>query len=121
MITQDWEGKQLDKDIIVKGNKIYHPERCSFVTHAVNSFVTTAGVPDNSIGVAWIDRLKKYSAKCGNPFTGKSEYLGLFECSDDAHAAWKKRKHELACQLAEIQTDERVANALRTRYLQEGI
>ena len=37
MSTQNYEGKQLDKDIKVKGNKVYSPETCSFVSHAENS------------------------------------------------------------------------------------
>lgn len=37
MITQDWEGKQIDKDIKVKGNKVYGPDSCSFVTNSENT------------------------------------------------------------------------------------
>lgn len=32
MVAQDYDGKHLDKDIKVKGNKTYSPETCSFVT-----------------------------------------------------------------------------------------
>ena len=66
--------------------------------------------------VCFHKRVKKFSATIGNPFTKKQEHLGYFTCPNEAHQAWKKRKHELACQLADIQTDQRVAEALRIRY-----
>ncbi|AUR92613.1 winged helix-turn-helix DNA-binding domain protein [Vibrio phage 1.174.O._10N.261.55.A8] len=37
MATQDHDGKQLDKDIKVEGNKVYSPDTCTFVTPADNT------------------------------------------------------------------------------------
>ena len=31
METQDWQGKELDKDILFPGNKHYSPDNCVFV------------------------------------------------------------------------------------------
>jgi hypothetical protein len=119
MQSQDWEGKQLDKDLLVIGNKEYGPDACVFVTSVVNSFTSDSGNNrgDYPIGVT-LER-GKFKAQCRNPFTNKTENLGRFDCPDQAHLAWKIRKHELACQLADSEyvTDERVAQALRTRYL----
>jgi hypothetical protein len=118
MLSKDWQGKQLDKDIIFIGNKIYAPETCTFVDGMTNSFILDNQSSENSslIGACWNKRDKVYSARCRNPFTKKREHLGLFDCEIEAHLAWKKRKHELALQLANLQTDDRVAAALRTRY-----
>jgi hypothetical protein len=117
MALQDWEGKELDKDIIFKGNKIYSPATCAFVSQATNKFVTDAGGSrgDHPVGVHLSRGL--YCAECRNPFTARAEHLGRHKSPSDAHLAWKKRKHELACQLADLQVDERVAEALRSRYL----
>lgn len=117
--SQDWEGNQLDKDLIFIGNKIYSPETCVFVTPLVNTFVTDCGSArgEMPIGVNRCNKTSKFEARCRNPFTGKKEYLGRFSDIDSAHLVWKNRKHELACQLADMQTDERVAAALRIRYL----
>ena len=118
MMQQEWKGKHLDKDILVQGNKVYSPTTCVFVDSAVNKFLNdnAASRGEWPIGVHWVEPRKKFMSLCCNPFTKKQEYLGYFHCPNQAHKAWKKRKHELACQLADIQTDERVAEALRTRY-----
>lgn len=119
MEQQDWEGKELDKDLLKKGNKIYSPETCVFVCRTINSFLIRSESSEDmkKTGVYAHKTCARFSAKCKNPLTKKLEYIGCFSTPEDAHAAWKKRKHELACQLADLQTDERVANALRTRYL----
>ena len=38
METQAWKGKELDKDILIAGNKIYSPETCIYVPQWLNSF-----------------------------------------------------------------------------------
>ena len=122
MQTQDFEGKHLDKDILSPGNKVYSPSVCVFVTHAVNNFITDRGASRGKwrIGVNWHQRINKFEARCHNQLTNKSENLGYFGSEEEAHEAWRKRKHELACQLAEQQTDSRVAQALIQRYASTG-
>jgi hypothetical protein len=116
MITQDWEGKDLDKDLLVEGNKVYSPQTCVFVDSMTNQFTKDGGNTGGlMLGCTFVRG--KFHAKCSNPFTGKREHLGCFTDELEAHLAWKIRKHELALKLAELQTDERVAQALRTRYL----
>ena len=98
MDKQDWQGKCLDKDIIVPKSKLYSPDTCAFVLKATNSFVTASDAirGDYPVGVNLCKRTGKYLAQCGNPFTGKREHLGYFSTQEDAHEAWRKRKHELA-------------------------
>lgn len=119
MEQQDWQGKELDKDLLFVGNKIYSPDTCVFVDKKTNSFANDHGAARGEwpIGVSFHKHVGKFSAQCGNQITEKREHLGYFTCPNEAHKAWKKRKHELACQLADLQNDERVADALRTRYL----
>lgn len=118
MESQDWKGKEIDKDIINKGNKIYSPEFCVFVDSMTNSFIIDCGSARGEwpIGVTFHKRNNEFRAQCSDPFTKARGWIGAFKCPNEAHQAWKKRKHELACQLADLQTDIRVAAALRARY-----
>ena len=120
MVTQEWEGNELDKDLLLLGNKVYSPETCVFVNSRVNSFILDSGVTRVRylIGCYWNKSKRKFKSQCRNIFTKKSAHLGYFNTEIEAHLAWKKRKHELACELADSEyvTDERVAIALRTKY-----
>ena len=118
MEQKDWVDKQLDKDLLVQGNKVYCPEACVFVSGQVNMFLTTSSGSrgEYKIGVSWHRDVGKFMANCRDPFTRKGEYLGLFLTEEEAHEAWLTKKLEHACALAALQTDERVAKALIDYY-----
>lgn len=118
MEKQDWEGKELDKDLLFGGNKVYGPETCVFVSPMVNTFTTDSKATRGEllVGVYWDKGTNKFKSQCNNPFTNKREHLGRFDSEQEAHESWLKRKLELAHELAAIQTDERVAKALINRY-----
>ena len=117
MEQQDWHGKCLDKDIIAPGSKLYSPETCAFVLQATNSFVARdASRGEYPTGVHLFKPTGKYRAQCENPFTGKNEHLGLFSTPEEAHEAWRKRKHELAQLVANTESDPRIVEALKKRY-----
>lgn len=117
MDQQDWQGKFIDKDVLVQGNTVYGPDTCLFVTRLINNFFrfqfSNFELP---LGVTRSATPNKFLVSCCNPFTKKQESLGTFTCPNAAHAAWRQRKHEFACQLAETQSDPRVAKALRERF-----
>jgi len=119
METQDWEGKELDKDILFPGNKVYSPEACVFVEGRLNLFLTNTNLASGPYptGVSWHKATSMFVAQCNNPTTGKYEHLGLFDNPEVAHQVWKAKKHEHALAYAEQQADPRVAEALRKRYL----
>lgn len=118
MEKQDWEGMQIDKDLLFEGNKVYSKETCVFVLSMVNSFTTDRGNGRGEwlIGVHLHKASGKFRSMCRNPFTKKQEHLGYFTCEVEAHQAWLTRKAELAHELAAVQTDERVGKALIERY-----
>jgi len=101
MKNQDWEGKELDKDILKPGNKQYGPETCVFITHDLNSFLidSAAARGDYPTGVHLHKMTGRLQAACNNPFKGsgrKGSYLGLYDSVEEASNAWKQKKHEYA-------------------------
>jgi hypothetical protein len=67
-------------------------------------------------GVHYCEERGKYVAQISNRLRSIKN-LGRYNTPEEAHQAWKAKKHEYACQLAELETDERVKQALKTRYL----
>lgn len=118
VLTQDWQGKQLDKDILVPGNKVYSPDTCCFISWQINVFLTdsTATRGEYPIGASWKKRIGKFQSRCGNPHTKGDDYLGVFHTADQAHMAWATQKLKHAEALASEQSDARVADALVRRF-----
>lgn len=118
MEGEKWQGMHLDKDILVPGNKVYGPDTCVFVSQKLNKFITDSGFTRGQypIGVDLDRKSGSYRSRCQDPFSGACESLGSFSSPEEAHEAWRKRKHEHACRYADMQTDQRIADALRSRY-----
>lgn len=115
MEQQDWEGKELDKDLLVVGNKLYSPKNCIFVSAKVNSFITEATANRGQYPLGVIKARGKFQAACGTA-GGRVKIVGYFDNPQDASNAWLTEKLKQAYILAEQQTDERVAKALIDRY-----
>lgn len=117
MENQDWEDKVLDKDLIVEGNKVYSPETCVFITQALNNFVVgcDANRGDYPIGVS-LHRSGKFRVDCNNSLTKIREYLGLFNTPEEAHQAWKKRKHEIAVMITSSEKNLLLVESILSRY-----
>lgn len=94
MIKQDWKGKQLDKDLVITGNKVYSPEACLFVTGEINKLLTDSGATRGiyPLGVSALG--VKFQASCNNG-KGKIDYLGLFSTQEQASKAYLEYKEKL--------------------------
>ena len=87
----------LDKDILVKGNKVYSPETCVFTPHIINALFIKADKSrgDLPIGVYWHERDQEYRAQCScitDSGKRKNKWLGGYNNPIDAHLAYKKFK-----------------------------
>ena len=104
MEKQDWRGLDLDKDILVQGNKVYSAETCLFVPQHINSLFCTAKAARGNypIGVSPTG-LKKFKASCSHD--GKVIHLGTFDAEAEAHRAYLKFKYNLIEKEALNQTE----------------
>ena len=100
----------LDKDILVKHNKIYSTETCIFVPNTINLLFVKN---DNKRGKSLIGTTPfkgKYVAQCNllNPETGKSkkEYLGLYDTQEKAFEVYKYYKEKNIKQVADYYKEQ---------------
>lgn len=118
MQSQDWEGKQLDKDLLVRGNTLYSEKTCCFLSRKINSFLLDQreGKVVGLQGVSRCKESKNFQAGCNNPFASTGKYLGCFSDPLDAHEAWRKQKHLYSIELAKNENDSRIIAALHSKY-----
>ena len=87
------EGWQLDKDLLVKGNKVYSENTCVFIHKEINSVLTKRENMrgEHLIGVYWHKKDKTFVAMVSKS-KGKREWLGAFKTEIEAFNAYKKAK-----------------------------
>ena len=87
------EGFELDKDLLIKGNKIYNENTCIFIPSEINLVLTkrTTSRGRHLIGVYWNKKYKAFVAQISRN-KGKREYLGYFKTEIEAFNAYKKAK-----------------------------
>lgn len=93
-------GLDLDKDMLVPGNKVYSPETCVFVPRSVNVLFTdrrnTKG--EYPLGVHKRKRGKDMINDYSRPFVaegfidGSNRHLGVYTHPMEAHRAWQLGK-----------------------------
>ena len=88
--NQDW---QLDKDLLVKGNKVYNEDSCVFIPQEINSLLVkcAASRGEHLIGVCWSKTNRAFVAQVGKS-KGKQEHLGFFKTEIEAFNAYKVAK-----------------------------
>ena len=107
---------QLDKDLLVKGNKVYSENSCVFIPKEINLMLIKcdASRGEHLIGVYWCKTNKAFVAKV-NKGKGKRDYLGYFKTEIEAFNAYKTAKESFIKEQANKwkgKIDERAYNAL---------
>lgn len=84
------EDLQLDKDILVKGNRVYGPETCCLVPRAINLLMTSTKKNRGDLPVGVRRSLKRFRA-CIR-IRGRKIGLGTFATPEEAFYAYKSAK-----------------------------
>lgn len=92
METQPWENCQLDKDILVKGNKLYSPDTCVFVPSYINNlFLDSKSIRgEYPMGVGWHKSVGSLYSQIR--VEGVKKHLGYFTSVAEAHQKWQTAK-----------------------------
>lgn len=90
----------LDKDILVKGNKIYSPDTCIFVAQNINKLFTKRENDRGNLPIGVYSLKGKYKAQITDG-KGKRICLGVFNNPEEAFNAYKYHKEKVIKQLAE--------------------
>lgn len=106
MINQNWEGKNLDKDLLQKSN-VYSPETCVFIDSKLNSYLTLSNNSRGELPIGVAINGKKYCAH----ISGK--YIGTFDTIMEAHKAWQNEKLLQAVDYHDNADDSRVKDGLQ--------
>ena len=97
------ESIELDKDILVRGNKVYSPETCCFVPRSINSLLTYSKNNNTSLphGVTKREYGERYASRVVNPLTKKNESCGVYDTVEEAFLAYKNKKEAIIKEVAE--------------------
>ena len=110
-VGSDKDGWNLDKDILVRGNKIYSEDTCCFVPKEINLLLVKhdKGRGDYLLGVDYHKNRKQFRARCSD------KHLGWFNTELEAFRAYKQAKEAYIKEVAnkwKDQIDPKVYNAL---------
>lgn len=87
-------GYTLDKDIKIKGNKIYSPTTCLFIDQSVNKLMVGCDSRRGKypIGVSLTKEKNRYRARIA--IDAKHKYIGSFVTIEEASNAYKEAKND---------------------------
>jgi len=81
-------GWALDKDILIKGNRIYSPEACCLVPLEINSLFIKSGKSRGKYPIGVTKSGKKFRARFGKD----RDHLGIFNTPEEAFQVYKIAK-----------------------------
>jgi hypothetical protein len=88
-IDKSWN---LDKDVLIKGNKIYSPTTCCFLPKEINILFIKSDKKRGNLPIGVCKIGNKFKAQISNK--RKQVYLGIFDTINEAFEAYKTAKEK---------------------------
>lgn len=105
MVGYDKEGWELDKDVLIEGNKTYSFETCLFLPKEINSVFKQPTLSKKGLPTGILPYTSKkgvrYRAYCSAGNKGVRVYIGSFETLGDAENAYLRAKYDGIVRLCE--------------------
>ncbi|ASZ75909.1 hypothetical protein TAFFO16_176 [Bacillus phage Taffo16] len=98
------ESLHLDKDILVKGNKLYSPYTCVFVPQIFNKCFTKRESCRGSYPIGITYKRGKFHVQI--TMKGSTTHIGVFTSVDEAFTAYKRNKEQYIKELAHEYRDK---------------
>lgn len=125
---EDGKPLQLDKDILVDGNRVYSPETCCFVPDFVNYSLYTGPIITSVIDMIGANCVVRKNGDIKYVAIEAKKHLGVFDTREAAHMAWQQAKilslldvikkySKMAC----FREDVQMSLERRIRRIQEDI
>ena len=108
MISQQWKGMHLDKDLMYPGNKVYSSKCCIFVSSELNKLLNNMEAVRGRFpkGVCFDKQNKKFIVHCS--VDGRSKHLGRFTTPEEASEVYITFKSKHIREIAEKHKSNRL-------------
>lgn len=93
------EGYQLDKDLLLQGNKVYSPNTCCFIPKKINTMILSPTYYNNGLPTGVSKQGNGYQTQLLK--NGKIVYLGYFNSIGEAFSVYKSAREAYLCEVAE--------------------
>lgn len=112
MMLQDWQDNELDKDLLIPGNRLYSPDTCIFIPHSLNGLLNKREAAKGEFARGVYTRAKPniYYARCR--VNSKIIRLGKFNTELAASQCYIQFKKDTIIAIANKQTNLKLKQGL---------
>lgn len=98
------ENQHLDKDILIKGNKIYSPDTCAFVPQQINYLFVKCNSKRGKYPIGVFKRGNRFKVQMN--INSIQVHLGLFNTPEEAFQTYKTAKEKYIKEVANKYKDQ---------------